>query len=519
MSKHTIALRGRSVPLSASTSVVASSRHPEEIDDAQPLVAENVPEENAQQVELVLIDGQDAGHTGSSKFSSLVKRDEAPGWKVGSCVVWNQVAKETQAIYEITEIGDDDMATICAIACRFPLPDKKLLLCRVPLWQLEPLSEEPTKAFDASGQLLMIGSRIKIHRDTESATEGIVQALYPEGATRIPYAQVDLDNGKNETLEAAKLEKLDASSITTQEEWQLETDISLEELTARINEGHDRFEQLCEVREQLYRESLLVARNNGLLLLAAKAKVKRLPSARWLPWLEANCPKIAERTAQKYMQLAKKWEEFVEKSASEGGFSPTIDQALKLVSSRSSGNSTVANNQQVWDTEPRTNASDAVDAEIEANAVSDDGEAEKCPEQLNTSHSTSTFPQKTIPKTTSYTSVKAELADKQKELLGTSWNGSQVLPDVERNPAPEEVDDRPFTQPYNDTICQEITLGVVSNQVYFSQSQILAIWKAIAPQLEPESDLWTDTELLDLINTLNKLKTKAEAKLNQQRHL
>ena len=106
MSKHTIALRGRSVPLSASTSVVASSRHPEEIDDAQPLVAENVPEENAQQVELVLIDGQDAGHTGSSKFSSLVKRDEAPGWKVGSCVVWNQVAKETQAIYEITEIGD-----------------------------------------------------------------------------------------------------------------------------------------------------------------------------------------------------------------------------------------------------------------------------------------------------------------------------------------------------------------------------------------------------------------------------
>ena len=80
----------------------------------------------------------------------------------------------------------------------------------------EPLSEEPTKAFDASGQLLMIGSRIKIHRDTEPGTEGIVLALYPEGAAQIPYAQVDLDNGKNETLEAAKLEKLDASFAQAQ---------------------------------------------------------------------------------------------------------------------------------------------------------------------------------------------------------------------------------------------------------------------------------------------------------------
>lgn len=138
------------------------------------------------------------------------------------------------------------------------------------------------------------------------------------------------------------------------------------------------------------------------------------------------------------------------------------------------------------------------------------------------------MPQKTIPKTTSHTSVKAELADKQKELLGKSWNGRQVLPDVERNPTPEDVDVgavgcgatyRPFTQPYNDTICTEITLGVVSNQVYFSQSQIVAIWKAIAPQLNPDSEIWNDAELLDLINTLNKLKTKAKAKLNRQRHL
>ncbi|HAZ49569.1 MAG TPA: hypothetical protein DDW76_35635 [Cyanobacteria bacterium UBA11369] len=90
---------------------------------------------------------------------------------------------------------------------------------------------------------------------------------------------------------------------------------------------------------------------------------------------------------------------------------------------------------------------------------------------------------------------------------------------MERNPAPEEVDDRPFTQPYNDTICTEITLGVVSNQVYFSQSQIVLIWKAIARHLDPESEIWNDTELLELIDTLNKLKTKAEAKLNQQRHL
>ncbi|HAZ49298.1 MAG TPA: hypothetical protein DCZ55_33830, partial [Cyanobacteria bacterium UBA11371] len=344
MSKHTIAFRGQRLPSSVSTLVKAQNRQPKEIHAAQLVVAESIPQEDMAQAARIFVEGEDASSKGEEEINSLANTEVSPIWKVGGCVVWNQVAKETQAIYEITEIGDDDWATICAIACRFPLPDQKLLQCRVPLWQLEPLSEEPTKAFDASGQLLAIGDRIKIHRDTEPGTEGIVQALYPEGEALLPYAQVYLDNGKNETLEAAKLEKLDASSITTQEEWQLETDLSLEELTTRINEGHDRFEQLCEVREQLYRESLLVARNNGLLLLAAKAKVKRLPSARWLPWLEANCPKIAERTAQKYMQLAKKWEEFVEKSASEGGFSPTIDQALKLVSSRSSPNSTVANN-------------------------------------------------------------------------------------------------------------------------------------------------------------------------------
>ena len=292
------------------------------------MVAESIPQEDTAQAARIFVEGEDASSKGAEEINSLANTEVSPIWKVGGCVVWNQVAKETQAIYEITEIGDDDWATICAIArsgyasgtlartpfgriaCRFPLPDQKLLQCRVPLWQ-----------------------------------------------------------------------------------------------------------------------------------------------------------------------LAKKWEEFVEKSASEGGFSPTIDQALKLVSSRSSPNSTVANNQQVWDTEPTANAPNRADTEIEENDVSDDGEAQKCPERSNTRLRTSTFPEKTIPKTKSYTSVNAELAQKQKELLGTSWNGSQVLPDMERNPAPEEVDDRPFTQPYNDTICTEITLGVVSNQVYFSQSQIVLKWR------------------------------------------
>ena len=116
MSKHTIAFRGQRLPSSVSTLVKAQNRQPKEIHEAQLVVAESIPQEDTAQAARIFVEGEDASSKGAEEINSLANTEVSPIWKVGGCVVWNQVAKETQAIYEITEIGDDDWATICAIA-------------------------------------------------------------------------------------------------------------------------------------------------------------------------------------------------------------------------------------------------------------------------------------------------------------------------------------------------------------------------------------------------------------------
>ena len=64
----------------------------------------------------------------------------------------------------------------------------------------------------------------------------------------------------------------------------------------------------------------------GTLLLRAKAAVHH---GQWLPWLAANCPDIAERTAQAYMRLAREQTALHAKSATVADL--TINEALRLL--------------------------------------------------------------------------------------------------------------------------------------------------------------------------------------------
>jgi Protein of unknown function (DUF3102) len=64
----------------------------------------------------------------------------------------------------------------------------------------------------------------------------------------------------------------------------------------------------------------------GIRLTQAKAQCQH---GHWSPWLAANCPKVAERTARAYMQLARNWNVLESKTA--GTADLTLDAALKLL--------------------------------------------------------------------------------------------------------------------------------------------------------------------------------------------
>jgi hypothetical protein len=65
-------------------------------------------------------------------------------------------------------------------------------------------------------------------------------------------------------------------------------------LAERINAAHFSV-------EEFFQGALKRAVHVGELLIEAKQQVKH---GQWLPWLKQNCPKISDRTAQQYMQLA-----------------------------------------------------------------------------------------------------------------------------------------------------------------------------------------------------------------------
>ena len=94
---------------------------------------------------------------------------------------------------------------------------------------------------------------------------------------------------------------------------------ALAALAAEINAEHDAAESHA-------RKAIEHARAAGDKLLLAKAGVAH---GQWLPWLAANCPAIAERTARAYMRLARHWTTLETKSATVADL--TINDALKLL--------------------------------------------------------------------------------------------------------------------------------------------------------------------------------------------
>ena len=94
---------------------------------------------------------------------------------------------------------------------------------------------------------------------------------------------------------------------------------SLGELANAINAEH-------QAAERTARTALDHARAAGEKLLLAKAQVEH---GQWLPWLAANCPAVAVRTAQAYMRLAGNWGTLEAKYATVA-YLP-INDALKLL--------------------------------------------------------------------------------------------------------------------------------------------------------------------------------------------
>lgn len=94
---------------------------------------------------------------------------------------------------------------------------------------------------------------------------------------------------------------------------------ALATLAAEINLEH-------AAAERTARTAVDHARAAGDKLLLAKAQVDH---GQWLPWLSANCPALADRTARSYMQLARNWAQLNLKSATVADL--TINQALRLL--------------------------------------------------------------------------------------------------------------------------------------------------------------------------------------------
>lgn len=96
----------------------------------------------------------------------------------------------------------------------------------------------------------------------------------------------------------------------------------LEELARRINTGHRNYIATA-------RQALEHALSVGTALQEARSG---LPHGEWLPWLQANCPDISERSAQRYMRLAKNQDRLREKSATVADL--TLREAERVLSDR-----------------------------------------------------------------------------------------------------------------------------------------------------------------------------------------
>src|SRR5688572_24644980 len=89
-------------------------------------------------------------------------------------------------------------------------------------------------------------------------------------------------------------------------------------LAERINAEH-------ELAAGKAREAIEHARRAGEYLQQAKAAVGH---GNWMSWLSTNCPHIHERKAERYMALAKGWNDILAKSDNVSDL--TVSGALQL---------------------------------------------------------------------------------------------------------------------------------------------------------------------------------------------
>lgn len=93
-----------------------------------------------------------------------------------------------------------------------------------------------------------------------------------------------------------------------------------------LNELADAINSEYRQSQALFQKGVTHSRNMGEYLLKVKEQVEH---GQWLPWLSANCPDVAERTAQACMRLARNWGTIEGKSATVADL--TINEALKLI--------------------------------------------------------------------------------------------------------------------------------------------------------------------------------------------
>jgi hypothetical protein len=81
-----------------------------------------------------------------------------------------------------------------------------------------------------------------------------------------------------------------------------QTEMTLEDYAKAINEAHQSVDVADRLSKKSGRDAIAAAMKAGQYLIQVKELVSH---GNWLPWVEKNCPDISDKTAQRYMKLAK----------------------------------------------------------------------------------------------------------------------------------------------------------------------------------------------------------------------
>lgn len=185
---------------------------------------------------------------------------------------------------------------------------------RAASWIYTGQSEESRYYVGPDGE---VAARRKFHSGSRGMTKAEIEAQgyrqesrpgkhrYARGLTRRARRDLQARWGMTKTEIATADAPESQPTLTAQApEESARTDDTLESIAEEINAAHGMVGSLAL-------SSLDHARQAGLLLIAAR---KKIDHGGWLPWLEANTS-VPERTAQRYMRIAKNWDKISTKSA------------------------------------------------------------------------------------------------------------------------------------------------------------------------------------------------------------